>query len=718
MPTRATSSGASAEPSTERPGKRSLLFAGLHVGALWTLAVAEPLFDLIRKNPDFLAARGLQGGDVVLFALALALAPPLILWGLEALAWLIDHRAQRALHLLFMAALAGLIAIQALKKTSLDGSVAVIALSAVIGVAAAALYSRAAPVRSFVTVLSPAPLVFLLLFLFISPIKDLVLPAGASASDVQVSGSVPVVMVVFDEVATPALEDAHGRIDPVLYPNLASLARNGTWFRYATAPTDETTTATPAIMTGSLPKRHGLPILSQYPHNLFTLLGRSYRMIVSQEATDLCPRNLCQEPTRGSLAQRERSLASDTGLVYLHMIAPPHIESDLASVSSTLGGFAGDNGRTRVATPVEKHTGRTPVLHELAGGRPERFERLVGTIERRPLKTLYFKHSLLPHVPFQYLPSGRRYWSRPHEAIPGIVDAPSWGNDFLLAQAYQRHLLQMQFADRLLGTLLRRLKQVGLYDRALIVVTADNGESFLHHANRHEVTPQNFEDIADTPLIIKAPGERRGRIDDRHVSTIDILPTIADLLHIRLPWRVDGTSLWRRGAPIPQDVEMFQRSGRRLTESFPEFKRRVRASLDRKLRLFGSDGAGPGLYGIGPEPALLGRPVGSPPRGGLSASINLAGAYRSVDLRSGFVPALITGAISGPGTPGRRDIAVAVNGRIVATAPSFELAGSHTENFSALVPESTFRQGDNRVQILWVRGGPAQPQLQLIGEAG
>src|SRR5918911_999860 len=391
-----------AEPSTERPGKRSLLFAGLHVGALWSLAVAEPLFDLIRKNPDFLAARGLQGGDVVLFALALALAPPLILWGLEALAWLIDHRAQRALHLLFIAALAGLIAIQALKKTSLDGSVAVIALSAVIRGAAPPLYSRAAPVRSFVTVLSPAPLVFLLLFLFISPIKDLVLPAGASASDVQVSGSVPVVMVVFDEVTTPALEDAHGRIDPVLYPNLASLARNGTWFRYATAPTDETTTATPAIMTGSLPKRHGLPILSQYPHNLFTLLGRSYRMIVSKEATDLCPRNLCQEPTRGSLAQRERSLASDTGLVYLHMIAPPHIESDLASVSSTLGGFAGDNGRTRVATPVEKHTGRTPVLHELAGGRPERFERLGGAIERRPLKTLYFKHSLLPHGPFQY----------------------------------------------------------------------------------------------------------------------------------------------------------------------------------------------------------------------------------------------------------------------------------------------------------------------------
>jgi hypothetical protein len=37
----------------------------LHLGALWALAVAEPLFDLIRKNPDFLAARGMSGRDVV-----------------------------------------------------------------------------------------------------------------------------------------------------------------------------------------------------------------------------------------------------------------------------------------------------------------------------------------------------------------------------------------------------------------------------------------------------------------------------------------------------------------------------------------------------------------------------------------------------------------------------------------------------------------------------
>jgi hypothetical protein len=697
--------------------RRPLLTAALHLGALWSLAVAEPLFDLIRKNPDFLASRGMSGRDVVLFALVTALAPPLLLLAMEALAGLASARVREALHLALMAVLAGLIAIQVLKKLGPSGSVVLIGQSAAIGIALAALYRRAPGLRSFVTALSPAPILFLVLFLLFSPINDLVLASGDVApADVRVSGSVPVVMVVFDEVATPALEDARERIDPGMFPSFASLARDATWFPYATAPSDETTTATPALMTGSLPRRHSLPILAKYPHNLFTLLGGSYSIIASQEATDLCPRKVCREPTRGSLAQRERSLASDASLVYLHVIAPPGIEHHLASVSDTLGGFAGDNGRTRVASLLEKHTGRVPVLHELAGGRPERFERLVQTIERRPLRTLYFKHSLLPHAPFQYMPSGRRYNSRPHEPIPGLASEPSWGSDFLIAQAYQRHLLQLEFADRLLGTLIRRLKEKGLYDRALIVVTADNGESFLHHGNRHEASPENVEDIASTPLIIKAPGQRRGRIDHRHVRTIDVLPTVADLLHVRLPWRVQGTSLSRRGARIPQSVEMIQRSGRRLTLSFPEFKRRLRASLDRKLRVFGpGHGRAPGIYGLGPDPALLGRSVGSVARGAMKATIFQSGLFRSVDLRSGFVPALITGRISGPDTPGRRDVAVAVNGRIRATGQTFELRGSDTENFSVLVPEASFHDGANKVEILSM--GPAR-RLELVGQAG
>ena len=287
-------------------------------------------------------------------------------------------------------------------------------------------------------------------------------------------------------------------------------------------------------------------------------------MKVSQEATDLCPRDLCEDASGESAAARDRALASDLGLVYLHVIAPAGIERDLPSVSDTLGNFGSDTGTTE-AEGSPGHAGHREVLHELGGGRPARFENFVRSIDRTARPTLYYKHSLLPHVPFQYFPDGHRYRTQPHEVLPGLVDAPSWGNDYLLQQAYQRHLLQAGFADRLLGTLLRRLHEKRLYDRALIVVTADNGESFMHHASRHLATPETVEDIADTPLFIKRPFQRSGRISDRHVRTKDILPTIADVLGIRMPWRVEGISIFDRAAQIPSNVEVYQRSGRKLS---------------------------------------------------------------------------------------------------------------------------------------------------------
>src|SRR4029453_13210241 len=108
-------------------------------------------------------------------------------------------------------------------------------------------------------------------------------------------------------------------------------------------------------------------------------------------------------------------------------------------------------------------------------------------------------------------------------------------------QAYQRHLLQARYTDALLGALLDRLRDKGIYERALVVVTADNGESFLKRGhNRHIADAATAADIASTPLLIKLPGQQRGRYSDLHVRTIDLLPTIANALHIRIPWKISG----------------------------------------------------------------------------------------------------------------------------------------------------------------------------------
>src|SRR5829696_5976758 len=93
----------------DRDRERSLLLALLHLGALWALAVAQPLFDLIGQNPDFLAARGMRGLEVVRFAVLIALAPPLILVALEAGSGLVVAGLRRWLHSALVAVLFGLI---------------------------------------------------------------------------------------------------------------------------------------------------------------------------------------------------------------------------------------------------------------------------------------------------------------------------------------------------------------------------------------------------------------------------------------------------------------------------------------------------------------------------------------------------------------------------------------------------------------------------------
>ena len=64
-----------------------------------------------------------------------------------------------------------------------------------------------------------------------------------------------------------------GRIGARRFPPFASLARDATWYRNATTVTDHTSRAVPAILSGERSDNDKLPVTSDYPDNLFTLLG-------------------------------------------------------------------------------------------------------------------------------------------------------------------------------------------------------------------------------------------------------------------------------------------------------------------------------------------------------------------------------------------------------------------------------------------------------------
>ena len=103
-----------------------------------------------------------------------------------------------------------------------------------------------------------------------------------------------------------------------------------------------------------------------------------------------------------------------------------------------------------------------------------------------------------------------------------------------------RFLMQAQHTDRLLGEVFSRLKEVGMWDNTLIVVTADHGRSFKLKAPGRKLYSATIDAVAYAPLLIKRPQQINGQIDDSNLMAYDIVPTIAEILGIEIPWAVEG----------------------------------------------------------------------------------------------------------------------------------------------------------------------------------
>ena len=680
----------------ERLGFPSLLLGGAHLAVLSAFALAQPLFDLFSKNAEFFAVRCSSPLEIVGFALAVTFLPPLAMLAVEALAGLASPILRRALHLVFVAGLTGLIAIQLVKRAGDHSSALVIALAAAAGIVVALLYLRVPPARSFLTILSPSPIVFLALFLLTSPIEKLVMPEDVNAAVTDVSARTPVVMIVFDEFPEVSLMNRSKKIDADRFPNFARLARNATWFRNATTVSHSTTKAVPAIMTGIRPQPNKLPIFADHPDNIFTLLGGSYRMNVVESQTSLCPKQLCGDDrprlTSTGTKPKEASLYSDASYVYLHLIAPPRLEERLPSVSTAWENF-GNEGGTQASISLSGDDSRTQTGHpEVWDDRGGAARAFFSSIRATSAPTLNFAHLLLPHGPYQYLPSGRQY------VLGSLValgkDGDSWGpQTHLVIQAYERYLYQLEYTDRLLGRLLSRLKTIGLYDKAMIVVTADHGVSFRPGDRRRGPTRTNIQDVAYVPVFLKRPDQREAVIVDDHVETIDILPTIADGLGISIPWEADGRSGFGDEHTSRVDVSGFVRPLASVLDA------RDKALL-RQIRLFGTGATRPVLYGVGPAPSILGRSVSRlrvVGAGSASAAIDAKplALLRSLPKGSRFYPSQVTGRVSGLGAG--RPVAIAVNGRIAGTSTTIDSAGA--VRFSILVPEELLHVGRNPVRV-------------------
>ncbi|MCR9140976.1 MAG: sulfatase-like hydrolase/transferase [bacterium] len=740
--------------------KTSPLFDGLHLALLASLAFAQPLYDILGKHPQFFLVRQLAVPDLFLFLIVLSVLIPLPFF---LAPWIVafvervtrsseardsggESRLRRVVFLSLAGLLIVLIVLPLVDKIPNLLGYAKLGLALLLGTGGAILLGRFAILRSFLSYLSPAMLVFPLLFWMTSAAYSIAAAqSGSRAVAPQISATNPVVFVVLDEFPMLSLLDANRDIDRKRFPNFAALADQAHWFRDATTIESITATAVPAIITGRYSKTTGVGVAlySEAPENIFSLLSRQYELRIFEVATRLAPPEQSRQDSEleQSFGDRFTELLDDTALVYVNLILPsgirvryPELSAGLMEIFIRADVQQGQMkaAANPLAAIVQNFQGASAdALKEMReAGIPDwrlyQYRQFLSAIDDRP-RSFYFVHSLFPHIPFRFSHTGN-YYSNDVTLAGWDPEQDAWHDEEApVLLAYRRHLMQVAYTDRLFGRLIARLKAAGIYDDAIIVVTADHGISFRPGRSRRDPDETNHHEIANVPLLIKLPGQKRGRIDDRPVQTIDIVPSVATALGIDMPWAVDGRSLFeddgqggfRASDAYTQDEAeavggpVVRRIGH--AEFTTTFAETGGPALQRQLELFGTGDNGFALRG--PHDELVGQPVSgmtvvAETNPECAFRLKDAANYERVRPASGAIPAYITGGLGC--ILEWKQAAIAVNGVVQATVETFP-GYAKQMSVAAMVPEQSFRAGFNSVEVYLIEPTAAgQVQLRQI----
>jgi hypothetical protein len=508
--------------------KQFLVLLGLSA-----FGIGIPLISKLTEGLEFFVAHKTSAFELIAFICVSTLLVPSVLGLIELITTLFSRRFGRALHYTFVWVLA-LIIFLGLIQSAVFFLVAKIAAACLAAALLCWLYIRKKPVQqllqmSALFVAVPFALVFTNRDLQSGILRQVSLPVAARPSDPH-AALPPIVMLILDEFPLTGLLDASGAIDAVRFPNFAWLAQHSTWMQDITAMSTHTALAVPAILSGRRPDAsRPLPTAVHHPVNLFTLLRESYTIHSQEWFTQICPRSICEPKKKVKRFSRRRfeSLNADAFAVLLRLLVPPEMGLPLPEISVDWKGFWGEGKKKR---------------GDSRGTKREFFRRFVRQIEKGATPTFHFLHCTLPHMPYQYYPSGERYSIR---QLPLGYAQEAWvEDDWLIAQGYQQFLMQLAFSDKLLGELLKQLRTQDLLDQSLLIVTADHGASFrpFTHRRSDPTHPSFFEDVMRIPLFIKLPQQTEGKIDARKIESIDIAPTILDILNLSSSETFDGRS--------------------------------------------------------------------------------------------------------------------------------------------------------------------------------
>ncbi len=329
-------------------------------------------------------------------------------------------------------------------------------------------------------------------------------------------------------------------------PNLDRLGRSGTWFTTDIAQQPNTSASHTSIFTGVFPFVHGVrqhmtDHLSPDVRTLAEVLDeRGYRTAGFYSWVTL---------DKGFSGLRGFQTYED---VSIHLTPPLSEERfhNLIGLYRLLGKYlllpgliANEFERGAPGSVLDNTDGKANVTTDVA-------LRWLGANSSSPF--FLWVHFFDPHYPYSPPPPFDTMYDPNYTgSVDGGMSTIHYifsHNTGTLTEADVNHLQalyegEISFADQQLGRLLDEVDRLGRTKDTIIVLTADHGES-LGTAGRWFHGPRlNYTDI-HVPLIIRfPPAVPANHSVDAPVESIDIMPTILDLLKIPVPAHVQGMSL-------------------------------------------------------------------------------------------------------------------------------------------------------------------------------
>lgn len=715
----------------------------IYIATLCSLAISHPLYDLLTKgdHATFFVAHQSKAIDVYIFVVILSVFLPLVLYSFLRVLNFLSKPIGRAFYVVVLTMLFTLLLLLIFRRLEIELGGLNLVIPLVVGLIATLLFISTSWMQTALSFMSVAVIVSPLIFLSNYTIRTfLSTPEAQDYSLTSTARELPnVVMIVFDELPLTSLLDENRLVDEVRYPNFARLAMKSQWFRNTSTTHFSTRSgALPSILTGwypgtyreNSPEKHtnsNAPIQKQnMPLSIFSLLETTHRIFAVETMSKLAPLNQVLESKGPRLKERLFSLFCDALVIYGHLVVPQGFNSRIPTITGQWRDFC------IFSSP------RTPSSVEwpYSGGEPASVKRFIESLENRNEPAFYYLHSLLPHFPFQYDAHGEL-----HEAKLNVMSGifrwvtgeNRWRSETIANLAYQAHLIQLRFTDQLLGHVLDRLNEAGLFEQSIIIVTADHGTTFYWDRDNLESAELKRIQASDTmyvPLFIKIPGQEQGVVSDRLVETIDILPTIASVLELEIPWDPDGVSVFTHEEPNRERIAMIPREEKFGKDIDPEY-----LSLKRKIELFGARNLD-GLYRVGPYSEIIGREVSS---FSLLQSQEKAKfdrpRYRPDSINKSKVQAYVEGSftnkLEGFDVKNTK-IAIAVNGIIVNTTLSTSVPVSelgkgrrvdgHRQmeedgniHFLARIPLNSWSETANEVSVHVIIGDSGSNSVSLLG---